>query len=279
MSRPGWTARPGRVAAALALAAVLAVPPAGPPAAAAGPATGHGPGAAVGRAGPAGPPAGAPLDVPPGPVAEPAVRARGALLVDEATGQTLLARSPRRPLPMASTTKVMTALLTLEALPPERVVTVGAEPGAVRENALGLRPGEHLTVRQLLLGLLLSSANDAAVALADAVDGSEAAFVRHMNRRAAELRLTDTRYVTSHGLDRPGHHTSARDLARLWEVAMRHPAFRTIVRTHRARIPGRAGPRALETTDHLLRSYPWTVGGKTGYTRLAGRCRWRRPPR
>jgi hypoxanthine phosphoribosyltransferase len=174
---------------------------------------------------------------------------------------------------MASTTKVMTALLTLERLDEDRVVVIGAGPPKVGEESLRLREGERLTVRQLLLGLLVKSANDAAVALAEAVDGSETAFVRRMNRKAAALRLTATHYVTPYGLDRPGHQTSARDLARLWEVAMRRADFRSLVATRAARIPG--GPLSLRrfvTTNQLLGSYRWTVGGKTGFTNRAGRC-------
>jgi D-alanyl-D-alanine carboxypeptidase (penicillin-binding protein 5/6) len=210
---------------------------------------------------------------PPGPVAMPRVRARSFLLADAATGQALLAKDPTRPRPMASTTKVMTALLVLERLPQQQVVTVGPGPGRTSTpSTLGLRAGERLTVRQLLLGLLLESANDSAVALAEAVDGSEAAFVRRMNARAAALGLTATHYASPHGLDRPGHHTSARDLARLWTVAMRRPDFRALVATRRATIPGPRGPRRFANRDELLFSYRWTEGGKTGFTNLAGRC-------
>jgi serine-type D-Ala-D-Ala carboxypeptidase (penicillin-binding protein 5/6) len=207
------------------------------------------------------------------PVAAPRVQARAVLLADEATGQVLFERNAGSARAMASTTKVMTALLTLERLDERRVVRIGSGPPQVGEESLGLREGERLTVRQLLLGLLLKSANDASVALAEAVDGSEAAFVRRMNRKAAALRLTATHYVTPYGLDRPGHQTSARDLARVWEVAMRRAEFRSIVAMKAARLPG--GPLSLRrfvTTNQLLGSYRWTVGGKTGFTNRAGRC-------
>jgi len=206
-------------------------------------------------------------------VGPPRVVAKAAILADEATGQVLFERNAGVGRAMASTTKVMTALLTLERLDEDRLVVIGAGPPKVGEESLRLKKGERLTVRQLLLGLLVKSANDAAVALAEAVDGSEAAFVRRMNRRAAVLRLTATHYVTPYGLDRPGHQTSARDLARLWEVAMRRADFRALVATRAARLPG--GPLSLRrfvTTNRLLGSYRWVVGGKTGFTNRAGRC-------
>jgi serine-type D-Ala-D-Ala carboxypeptidase (penicillin-binding protein 5/6) len=208
-----------------------------------------------------------------GAVAAPRVQARAVILADESTGQVLFERNASSARAMASTTKVMTALLTLERLDERKVVVIGSGPPKVGEESLRLRQGERLTVRQLLLGLLVKSANDAAAALAEAVDGSEAAFVRRMNRKAVALKLSATHYVTPYGLDRPGHRTSARDLARLWEVAMRRADFRSLVATRAARIPG--GPLSLRrfiTTNQLLGSYRWTVGGKTGFTNRAGRC-------
>src|SRR6266511_20871 len=146
-------------------------------------------------------------------------------------------------------TLVVAGLLALEQLDERRTVVIGREPTAVGEESLELHEGERLTVHQLLLGLLVKSANDAAVALADAVDGSVAAFVRRMNARAAELGLRDTHYVTPYGLDRPGHHTSARGLARLWKVAMRRAASRALASTRSAQIPGPARVRKFTNSN------------------------------
>jgi len=226
----------------------------------------------TGQAAPPAPGPAAPVPAQ-GAVEAPRVLAKAVILADEATGQVLFERNAGAARAMASTTKVMTALLALERLDERKVVTIGAGPPQVGEESLRLRKGERLPVRQLLLGLLLKSANDAGVALAEAVDGSEAAFVRRMNRKAAALRLSATHYVTPYGLDRPGHQTSARDLARLWEVAMRRADFRSLVATRSARIAG--GPLSLRrfvSTNRLLGSYRWTVGGKTGFTNRAGRC-------
>src|SRR6266496_2013557 len=205
-------------------------------------------------------------------VAPPRAKAKSVLLADEETGQVLFDRAERQPRAMASTTKVMTGLLALEHLDQRSTVVIGTEPTTVGEESMELRKGERLTVHQLLLGLLVKSANDAAVALADAVDGSEAVFVRRMNARAAELGLRDTHYVTPYGLDRPGHRTSARDLARLWETAMRRADFRALVSTRHAQVPGPPRVRRFTNTNQLLGSYAWAVGGKTGFTGAAGRC-------
>jgi D-alanyl-D-alanine carboxypeptidase len=271
----GASGAPRVVTVVVVLAAILA-DPAGSVLASGRPPVTAGPPAVAARALEAGPQVvagGVPGAARQGVVAGPRVAAKAAILADESTGQVLFERNAGGGRAMASTTKVMTALLTLERLDERRVVVIGAGPPRVGEESLRLHRGERLTVRQLLLGLLVKSANDAGVALAEAVDGSEAAFVRRMNRKAAALRLAATHYVTPYGLDRTGHQTSARDLARLWEMAMRRADFRSLVATRAARIPGvPLSLRRFVTTNQLLGSYRWTVGGKTGFTNRAGRC-------
>ncbi len=206
------------------------------------------------------------------PVTSPALRAEAYLLVDAATGQILASRGTDTARPMASTTKVMTALLVLESLDPSDMVTVSPAAAAVGEESLALRAGEQLTVEQLLQGILVKSANDGAVALAEAVAGSEAAFVVRMNERAAELGMEHTRYANPYGLDDPEHHTSVEDLAHLWTQAMRLPAFQGLVTTAEASLPGGGPNRSFDTSNKLLGTYTWMVGGKTGFTNNAGRC-------
>jgi D-alanyl-D-alanine carboxypeptidase (penicillin-binding protein 5/6) len=195
----------------------------------------------------------------------PDVSAAAALLADSTTGQPLLVLNPDQPRPMASTTKIMTALLALERgnLADQVVVSPTALVG---EASMGLQAGEVVTVEDLLWGLLLNSGNDAAMALAEYVAGSEADFVVLMNQRAAELGLRNTRFANPHGLDAPDHYSSARDLWRLAEAAMAYPKFREIVATQAHTAAG----HPLWTQNELLGAYPGADGIKTGTTELAG---------
>lgn len=205
------------------------------------------------------------------PPAGPAgLTARAYILVDEATGTVLAQRSPDRELPMASTTKMMTALVTIEHASLDDVAVVPAEAVAVGGSTARLRTGERMTIRDLLTGLLVPSGNDAAVTLADHVGGSQTRFVAMMNARAAELGLTRTRFVTPHGLDRPGHHSTPRDLVTLGRELMTHPEIREIVRRRAAVIGTGGGARLVETENDLLRADPDVDGVKTGHTDGAG---------
>ncbi len=204
--------------------------------------------------------------------AAPTVDASAYILVNPATGETLAQRAPDRELPMASTTKIMTALVVLERAGLGDRITVPAAASAIEGSSGALVAGESLTVRQLLTALLVPSGNDAAVALADGVAGSQAAFVELMNAKAAELGLAETHYANPHGLDAPGHHSSVRDMVRLGATAMRNPVFRSIVASREARLPGPGGrgTRVYESENELLDIDPDTDGIKTGMTDGAG---------
>lgn len=201
--------------------------------------------------------------------AEPPPFSAGAVLVANGkTGEILFEYNADKRLPMASITKVMTALVVLERAKPGEVVTVGRQAPAVGEATVYLVPGEKLPVRDLLAAALIQSANDAAYALASHVGGGSAErFVAMMNERAQELGLGDTRYVRPDGLDVAGHYSSARDVFTLARYAMRRPLFRRLVRTRQTTI---AGGRRIVTRNDLLRTFPGTIGVKTGQTTGAG---------
>ena len=169
---------------------------------------------------------------------------------------------------IASTTKLMTALVSLENAAPEETVRIPKDGYAVEGSSMYLIPGERYTLRELLLGLLLASGNDAALALAEHVGGSVEGFVRLMNRRAEALGLTNTHFENPHGLDAPGHYSSARDLARLMLCCLENPAFRALCAKRSAEVKG----LTLLNHNKLLAICPGCCGGKTGYTRAAGRC-------
>ena len=200
--------------------------------------------------------------------------AKAAVLIEQKTGAVLYAQNETAPFPMASTTKVMTALMVLEYGRLDEVVTTSRNAFGVPGTSIYLSLGEKLTLEQMLYGLMLASGNDAAVAIAEHIGGSVDAFCRRMTERAAELGCRDTVFKTPHGLPNSIHHTTAYDLALIAREAMRYPLFRKIVSTQRATIPweGRAYNRILNNKNRLLSSYEGATGIKTGYTRAAGRC-------
>jgi D-alanyl-D-alanine carboxypeptidase (penicillin-binding protein 5/6) len=205
----------------------------------------------------------------------PDVAAAAVIVANGATGEVLYARNADARLPMASITKIMTALVTLERVRPDAVVTVPAEAVGIGESSIELKEGEPLTVRQLLEGLLVPSANDAAFALASYVgsrsggSGAVPRFVGYMNAKAASLGLANTHYERPDGLDAPGHYSSARDILRLARQAMRKPLFRELVGLRTATIPGRP---PLRTSNDLLGVYRGAIGVKTGFTAGCGWC-------
>lgn len=217
------------------------------------------------------------LRAPTDPVPPPDLRAGSAVLADLDTGQVLFAKDPDRRRPIASLTKVMTALLVLERTTPSQIVTV-AEDAVVPSDerggiaALGLQAGERISVGNLLYALLLQSANDAAVALADHVAGSERRFVRMMNVRARALGMRNTRFRSVNGLDDRGFST-ARDLVTLTRAAMATPGFEGITSTKFRTVAAPVGPdRRVQNRNVLLWLYRGATGAKTGYTAKAGFC-------
>jgi serine-type D-Ala-D-Ala carboxypeptidase (penicillin-binding protein 5/6) len=217
------------------------------------------------------------LDTPADASTSPVLSAPSAILADLDTGQVLFSHDADSERPIASLTKIMTALLVLERSTPTDVVTV--EPEAVIAesdrpgiSALGLEAGERITVEDLFYALLLQSANDAAVALADHVSGSDGRFVKRMNARAATLGMRRTSFRSPNGLDDRGYST-ARDLATLTRAAMATTGFASVVDTefHTIPAPG-GGERHIQNRDVLLWLYPGATGVKTGYTSKAGYC-------
>ncbi|MBW3588895.1 MAG: D-alanyl-D-alanine carboxypeptidase [Actinobacteria bacterium] len=200
------------------------------------------------------------------------------MLIDAADGKVLWEKNATQPRAIASTTKIVTALVVLKKMTLDEVVTasrqaeeIGAADPLIAE--LELKAGEQLTVRELLYGLMLLSASDAAVALAEEVSGSIEAFVDDMNREVRALGATDTQFRNPHGLDEPGHESTAIDMAVIAMAAMKEPRFAEIVSTSRHEL-NRAGrpPMLLENRNRLLEFYPGATGVKTGQTMAAGRA-------
>lgn len=200
--------------------------------------------------------------------------AASAIVIDAQHGTVLLSHQAEVERPMASTTKVMTALLALEECDLTELVTAGHNAFGVPGTSIYLSEGETLTMEDMLYGLMLASGNDAAVAIAEHIDGSVAAFCERMTARARELGCEHTVFLTPHGLPQDGHYTTAHDLALIAREAMKNETFRQIVSTTRATIPweGREYDRILNNKNKLLTTYPGATGIKTGYTRAAGRC-------
>lgn len=207
----------------------------------------------------------------PAVAAPPSVQAKAYILVNPATGEVLAAKNPDRELPMASTTKLMTAIVALQRSTMTTTVTVPS--GLPGGSTADLVPGERISMKMALTGLMVSSGNDAAVSIATTVGkGSVARFVSYMNAEAAEMGLTHTHFVNPHGLDAAGHHSSVRDLVSMGERAMESPFIRTTVSHQVSTIPGPngVGTRRLQSENDLLGIDPEADGVKTGHTSGAG---------
>ncbi len=202
------------------------------------------------------------------------ISAQSAILIDADSGAVLYEKDASHRLPMASTTKIMTALCAVELADTAQVISVDPAAVGIEGSSIYLYEGEQLTLEQLLYALLLESANDAATAIAIAVAGSVEAFADRMNEKAAALGLKDTHFTNPHGLDNEEHYTTAHDLALIAQAALKNPVLRTIFSTRKTSIPlnGTGGVRLLLNHNKMLRMYEGAIGVKTGFTKRSGRC-------
>lgn len=212
---------------------------------------------------------------PPNPVLAadssfPIISAQGAIAIDLNSGVSLYEKNADAPLLPASTTKIITALVSLDGYQLDQILTVGKGVG-VDGQKMGLFAGEQMRVEDLLYGLLVYSANDAAEALAQNYPGGYDAFISAMNAKAAELSMTNTSFDNPVGLDTDGQHSTAKDLVRASEVAMRNPEFARIVGTERIVITDVTGKHVynLKNINTLLGTVPGVAGVKTGWTENA----------
>ncbi len=198
----------------------------------------------------------------------PKIEAGAAIVVDMKSGRVLYEKNAYSRKSIASTTKIMTAIVAIERGNLDDVVKVSKRAANIRGSVIKLRAGEELTLKELLYGLMLKSGNDAAIAIAEHIGGSVEEFAVLMNEKAQELGLKNTQFKTPHGLDTPGHYSTAYELAQIARYALNNPTFSKIVGTQNISITG----RSLYTTNEMLGAYSGADGVKTGYTGQAGRC-------
>jgi D-alanyl-D-alanine carboxypeptidase (penicillin-binding protein 5/6) len=201
--------------------------------------------------------------------------------MDAATGRTLFQKDADLRLPPASTTKVMTAILALESgRKLNESLTVSKDATRVPPTKLYLRPGQTVSIEELLYGIMLASANDAAIVLAEGIGGSVERYTDLMTKKAQSLGATNSHFTNPHGLTAPDHYSTVRDLATIFRYAMKIPLFREIVHTKFSSVSSTAVvkkkvvPRRISVRNHnrLLWDYEGALGGKTGYTNAAQRC-------
>lgn len=202
----------------------------------------------------------------------PDIAAGGAALIEQHTGAVICAKEAHKKLPMASTTKIMTALIVIENCPLGDTVKVSPKAYGVEGSSMYLNAGEEVSVEDMLYGLMLLSGNDAAVALAIHTAGSVEAFAALMNARAEEIGAHNTNFVTPNGLHDPEHYTTAYDLALIAAEAMKNPDFRKIVGSTYHKTTTGSVIRYMKNKNKILWQYEGGCGVKTGFTKAAGRC-------
>lgn len=203
---------------------------------------------------------------------EPTLNSRIAVAYDRKSGEVIWGKDEHKRTAMASTTKIMTAIVTLENCDLTQTVTISKKSAGTGGSRLGLKADDKITMNDLLYGLMLKSGNDAAVAIAETVGGSVEGFAELMNEKAKELKLENTHYVTPHGLDDPEHYTTAVELAKLAEYALQNETFAKIVNTKNYTVTINGYPKSISNTNELLGYLEGVNGVKTGFTNNAGRC-------
>ena len=203
---------------------------------------------------------------------EPSINSRSAIIYERSSGTILFGKNENEKRKMASTTKIMTAIVVIEKSNLQDIVTVSAKAAGTGGSRLGLHTDDKISVLNLLYGLLLCSGNDAAVALAEYVGGDISNFANLMNLKATELHLTSTHFVTPHGLDNDDHYTSAYELALITDYALKNEIFRNIVGTKNYNISINGYSKNLSNTNELLGNLDGVYGVKTGFTNGANRC-------
>ncbi len=202
----------------------------------------------------------------------PQISSKIALVYDRTSGKVLYEKNGYKQTKMASTTKIMTSIIVLENANLNDTVTVSKKAAGTGGSRLGLKTNDKITVNDLLMGLMLESGNDAAVTLAEYVGGSIQGFANLMNKKAAELGLKNTNFVVPHGLDNEDHYTTALELAKITDYALKIEKFRNIVETKAYNVTINGYSKAIENTNELLGNLYGVYGVKTGFTNGAGRC-------
>lgn len=207
-------------------------------------------------------------------LSEPSLSAESAILLDADSGDVLLSKNHEQKMGMASTTKIMTALVAAEKGNLKKTVKIPKEAVGIEGSSVYLYEGERITLEELLYALLLQSANDAAAAIAISTAGSIEAFADMMNERAKEMGLSNTHFTNPHGLNDKDHYTTAYDLAVIASCALKNETVREIVSTYKKTIPidSDCNKRVLVNHNKMLRLYDGAIGVKTGFTKATGRC-------
>ncbi len=215
------------------------------------------------------------VPTPFGPGGKPLIVAPSAILMDVETGHILYSKNPHLRLPNASTTKIMTAVLLIENCKQTDTIKASKKACETPYTSLHLKPGETITARDLLMGLMVRSANDSAVAIAEHIAGNTKQFAKLMNQKAAQIGCKNTHFISPNGLYEPGHYSTAYDLCLMARYAFRYPEFNEAIATRKHFLESRTKNRedlAVFSHSRFLKTYPGADGVKSGYTKQAKRC-------